>query len=90
MSKQNTKTLWQKISDKIDRVSVAQKIFLMDNLRVMLKAGLSITEAFRILAAQTPSKKLKEMVEAIGAEVDKGTTLARLHNVSGINANDLC
>ncbi|HBV57954.1 MAG TPA: hypothetical protein DEB73_01670 [Candidatus Magasanikbacteria bacterium] len=76
MSKKNTKNLWQKISDKIDRISVAQKIFLMDNLRVMLKAGLSITESFRILAAQTPSRKLKEMIEAIGVEVDKGTTLA--------------
>lgn len=64
------------IADKIDRISVAQKIFLMDNLRVMLKAGLSITEAFRILAAQTPNQKLKKMVEAIGREVDKGTTLA--------------
>ncbi|MEK9183336.1 MAG: type II secretion system F family protein [Patescibacteria group bacterium] len=76
MPKKENKNLWQKISEKIERISVAQKIFLMDNLRVMLKAGLSITEAFHILAAQTPSRKLKEIIEAVGREVEKGTTLA--------------
>lgn len=42
----------------------------------MIKAGLSIVDALRILAAQTTNKKLKKMLEDIGAEVNKGKSLS--------------
>ncbi len=74
--KKTQENLWQKISEKIERVGLAQKIFLMDNLRVMLKAGLSIVEAFKILTKQIPNHRLKKMIEEIGSEVEKGKALS--------------
>lgn len=70
------KITWEKINFFLTRISSAQKIFLINNLRVMIKAGLSIVDALRILAEQTANKKLKKMLEDIGAEVNKGKTLS--------------
>lgn len=74
--KTKTENWWQKISFFLERVSEAQKIFVIDNLRVMLKAGISIVEAFRILAVQTSNCKLKKMIGDINREVEKGKTLS--------------
>lgn len=70
------KITWEKIIFFLTPISTAQKIFLINNLRVMVKAGLSIVDALRILAAQTANKKLKKMLEEIGAEVNKGQALS--------------
>lgn len=75
-NKKKSESLWTKISLRLERISETQKIFLVDNLRVMLKAGISIVEAFRILSLQTPNRRLKKMVEEIGQEIEKGKTLA--------------
>lgn len=70
------KITWEKIIFFLTPISAAQKIFLINNLRVMIKAGLSIVDALRILAAQTANKKLQKMLEEIGAEVNKGKTFS--------------
>jgi len=69
-------TWFEKTLTKFERIKFTQKIFLFENLRVMVKAGLSITEALKIISAQTASKKLKRTVEQIAAEVEKGKTLS--------------
>lgn len=67
---------FQKILSKLERVSFSQKIFLIDNLRVMIRAGLSIIEAMKILEAQVESKKLKGLIKEVESSVEKGQTLA--------------
>lgn len=76
MTEKNKPTFWKKIAAKIEWINTAQKIFMVDNLRVMLKAGLSIVEAFKILAAQAANPRLQNLVESVSREVEKGKTLA--------------
>jgi len=61
-----------KVSLKLSTIKFTQKIFLFENLRVMIKAGLSITEALSIVAAQSTNEKLRRIVKQVSAEVEKG------------------
>jgi len=58
------------------RVKLPQKIFFTENLRVMVKAGLSLTEALRTLALQTEHKGFKAVILELNADVEKGTSLS--------------
>lgn len=58
------------------RVKLPQKIFFTENLRVMVKAGLSLTEALRTLALQTEHKGFKAVILELTADVEKGTSLS--------------
>lgn len=68
-------SIW--LSAKLLRVSLPQKIFFTENLRVMIKAGLSLTESLRTLAMQTDSKGFRNVILDIFAEVEKGRSLAQ-------------
>lgn len=59
------------------RVKLPQKIFFTENLRVMIKAGLSLTEALRTLALQTESKGFKNIIQAVQSDVEKGSSLSQ-------------
>jgi type IV pilus assembly protein PilC len=59
------------------RVKLPQKIFFTENLRVMVKAGLSLTEALRTLALQTEQKGFRDVILAVQADVEKGTSLSQ-------------
>ncbi|MEK7546240.1 MAG: type II secretion system F family protein [Patescibacteria group bacterium] len=58
------------------RIKLPQKIFFAENLRVMVKAGLSLTEALRTLALQTEQKGFKAVIMELNADVEKGTSLS--------------
>lgn len=74
--KQPKESLLKKLSLKLETIKFTQKIFLFENLRVMIKAGLSITESLSIVAAQTTSEKLRRIVSQVSAEVEKGRSLS--------------
>ncbi|MEK9158478.1 MAG: type II secretion system F family protein, partial [Patescibacteria group bacterium] len=77
MIDEKQKESWfKKLSFKLEHISFSQKIFLVDNLRVMLKAGLSIIESLEILEAQMESAKLKRLIGQARQDVEKGKTLA--------------
>ncbi len=59
------------------RVKLPQKIFFTENLRVMVKAGLSLTEALKTLALQTEQKGFKAVILELHADVEKGTSLSQ-------------
>lgn len=59
------------------RVKLPQKIFFTENLRVMVKAGLSLTEALRTLALQTEQKGFREIILELNADVEQGKSLSQ-------------
>jgi len=65
------------LSRRFVRVKLPQKIFFTENLRVMIKAGLSLTEALRTLALQTDQKGFRTVIEELKADVEKGQSLAQ-------------
>jgi type IV pilus assembly protein PilC len=71
------------ITDKLNEwlmynssVPLAQKIFFTENLRVMVKAGLSISEALGTLALQAESKFFSKIISLVKEDVESGKTLA--------------
>ncbi len=60
----------------ISGVPVSEKIFFTQNLSVMIKAGISMSQALRALATQTTNKKLQKILLDVLSNVEKGKTLA--------------
>lgn len=70
---------WKKITTVLSRVGnvpVAEKIFFAENFRVMIKAGLSISEALETLSLQTRSKRFASILNDIKTGVTEGGSLA--------------
>lgn len=66
----------KKLERETLRIKLAQKIFFTENLRVMIRAGLSLTESLQTLAMQTESKGFKEVILEIREDVEEGTSLS--------------
>ncbi len=62
--------------DSNSGVPLTQKIFLVQNLSIMLKAGLSLGAALNALKEQTPNKRLKNVLALISEHVDRGESFA--------------
>ncbi len=67
------------LSERIDAfllryssVPLAQKIFFTENLRVMIKAGLSLSEALNTLALQADSKFFRKIILLVKNDVESG------------------
>jgi len=58
------------------KISLAQKIFFAENMRVMIRAGLSYEQAFRTLVLQATNKRWKAIIADIASRVERGETLA--------------
>lgn len=58
------------------RLNTATKIFLIQQLQIMVRAGVPLTSALRTLQEQTASKTLRAMLEDVAGMVERGTTLA--------------
>ncbi|MFA5854078.1 MAG: type II secretion system F family protein [Patescibacteria group bacterium] len=59
------------------RVKLPQKIFFTENLRVMIKAGLSLTEALHTLALQTEDKGFRFVITELNSDVEQGKSLSQ-------------
>lgn len=66
------------IADRLAFVSAEQKILFVQNLYIMVKAGLSIMEALGILAKQVENKTLKKVIVQIKEQVEKGRQLSEV------------
>ena len=74
-----TISFWKKIAKaalKFNTVPASEKVFFAENFRVMVKAGLSISEALETLAMQTKSKKFANALYDIRDGVTQGGSLA--------------
>lgn len=54
-----------------------QKVFFTENLRVMIKAGLSMSEALSTLSAQAESKLMKRIIGDVRTDVESGKLLSQ-------------
>ncbi|MCG2693705.1 type II secretion system F family protein [Candidatus Parcubacteria bacterium] len=69
--------VWKKITT-MGTVPLSEKMFFAENFRVMIKAGLSISEAMETLVMQTKNKKFKEVLIQMKDGVTKGNSLASM------------
>lgn len=74
---QKTKDARKKLNLNIfGRVPAKEKIFFLQNLKTMIKAGMSLSESLKVLSTQTQNVKFKEILENITAHIEKGQTLS--------------
>lgn len=66
------------VSDFFVRVPFVQKMLFVHNLQIMLKAGLPLVSALKILAAQVENSKLKKVIGEIKSEVEAGKQLSEV------------
>jgi type IV pilus assembly protein PilC len=66
----------QEILDNLTAVTLVQKVFLTQNLELMLKSGIPLSRAFDALAEETTTNKLKKILLEIKEDVEKGSSLS--------------
>jgi len=59
------------------RIKLSQKTFFVQQLGIMLKAGISLSVALKTLAEQTSSKKFREILIDLQKMVEKGDLLSK-------------
>src|SRR3989338_3749903 len=59
------------------RVTATQKIFLMQQLRIMTKAGVPLTSALKTLQSQATGKRLKTILKDLVIRIEKGQSLSQ-------------
>ena len=64
------------VSDHLSRVPIMQKILFVSHLKTMVKAGLSLIDALRILNEEIENKKLRKVIGEIKDGVEKGLQLS--------------
>ncbi len=70
-----TKPWWKKIFHRGDRLSLSQRLFMVQNLSVMIRAGLPLSTALAALTKQGSSKSVTRVAEALHQDVEHGKTL---------------
>lgn len=58
------------------RVSIKEKIIFTNQLGVMIKSGLSVTEALKSLGGETQNKYFREAINDIRSQVESGSALS--------------
>jgi len=58
-------------------VPLTQRIFFCENLRVMIKAGLSISEGLNTLALQSESRMFRQVINTVREDVEAGKLLSQ-------------
>jgi len=59
---------------KLTSVSLAEKLFFIQHLGIMLKAGISLSTALKTLAKQTTNKRFARIIADISRNVEKGVS----------------
>lgn len=66
------------VSMHLTRIPFVQKIFFIDHLKTMIKAGLSIVEALEVLGKEIENKKLAQIVGEIKKGIEEGQQLSEV------------
>jgi len=61
---------------RFSRVPLKEKLFFIQYFGIMFKTGISLSVILRTLSKQTPNKRFAAIIEEMGAEVEKGSSLA--------------
>ena len=79
------------IFQMIIKVPLKEKLFFTRNLGLMIKAGVSLPRALKILASQSGNKKFKEIILKVREEVIKGKKLSEsFKNWPGVFSELFC
>lgn len=62
--------------DKYQKVPATAKIFLLQNISVMLRAGISLSETLKSLAEQTKNRKLQNILNDVAEKIKQGKTFS--------------
>lgn len=66
---------FSKLNRKISTVKIHQKVIFARNLAAMIKAGLPVSRALKVLHRQSDNPKLKYVIDKVGDKIKKGTEL---------------
>jgi len=69
-------TAW--ISSHFVRIPVMQKILFISHLKTMVKAGLSLMDALKILSEEIENKRLRQIIREIKDGIEKGEQLSEV------------
>lgn len=78
-SETKKKSISEKINNlflKFSRVPLKEKLFFVQHLGIMLKAGISLAVALKTLASQSENKKFANILEQMSADVEKGKSFS--------------
>src|SRR3989344_1457821 len=70
------KRLHNRFSQFFERLPIQEKIDFARHLAIVTKAGLPVIEGLRVIRAQVTSKVLKEVIDRMVGDVEKGQSLA--------------
>lgn len=62
---------------KYSRVPLKEKLFFVQHLGIMLKAGISLSRALKTLSQQTENKRFTEVLDDLAEKVEKGTSFTQ-------------
>ncbi len=66
------------LNDHLTIIPNMQKMLFVQNLYIMVRAGLSIVDALKILANQVENKKLQKLISQVKEQVEKGRQLSEV------------
>jgi type IV pilus assembly protein PilC len=72
------KSFFQRLEDAfldLQGVSVREKLVFIQNLSVMIKAGIPVLASFRTLAEQTESKNFSRIIKQVALKLEQGSSL---------------
>ncbi len=72
------KTKWTEFDllSSLSTVSLEDKILFVQNLSIVLKAGVPLTKGLKILVVQTKNAKFRNVLQAVYLDVEQGKTLS--------------
>lgn len=71
------KAWYEKFNFDIGGIKLTEKITFAKNLAAMVDAGLTVSRGIAIMERQAGSKKFREVLSLVGADVQKGTPLSQ-------------
>ncbi len=77
ISSDEKKSFLKKTNDfllRFSRIPLSEKLFFVQNLGIMLKAGIALSISLKTLSRQTDNKRFAKIIEDISANVEKGTS----------------
>ncbi len=64
------------LEELFQRISLDEKVVLTRNLAAMIDAGLTVSRALSVMERQTKNPRLKKTIEALGADVNRGSAFS--------------
>lgn len=75
--KEVSPSFFSNLTQRFSSVGLQDKILFIQNLSVMIKAGISLVRALKILATQTKNPKLQSILQQVHADVESGKPMAQ-------------